>query len=462
MNFGKVFITALCVALTAAMLSLFWLATSIAAFVGAVTFAGAFLGGFLVALTSEAAKTARETVAPPVEIKIAPPEIIKRPHKAIDELPSSALLEAIMESAREGILVLDEKMRVAAANGAARRIFSETQGELKSRRLIELTRHQQIYSAFQNALEEGARAEIKIETNIGEKRIFDLRVTPLRDVALFDTAAMNDAATSGKNDAAVRGAIGIFFDITRLEQLERARQEFLSNVSHELRTPLTAILTFVETLESGAIDDAANNRRFLQIIQRNAARMRALIDDILELSAIESGAVSVEIKAARLHQIVNDCFTALDARAKSKDIELHNKVAADARVLADPRRLEQILTNLIDNAIKFNREAGSVTVEHTLVERHLAGDKKIWRDRITVTDTGDGISPEHIKRIFERFYRVDRARSRELGGTGLGLAIVKHLVRMHGGEVSVDSKLGAGSTFAIELPRAITDDEAQT
>ena len=241
----------------------------------------------------------------------------------------------------------------------------------------------------------------------------------------------------------MRGAVGVFFDITRLERLERVRQEFLSNVSHELRTPLTAIITFVETLEDGASEDPANSRRFLSVIRRNAERMRDLINDILELSAIEAGTVSVEPRDVRLASLVGECFTALASRAEERRVSLRSEVAAEVLVRADARRLEQMLTNLVDNAIKFNREGGEVVVTH----ERVAG-----RDRVTVRDTGEGIAPEHLPRIFERFYRVDRARSREMGGTGLGLAIVKHLARAHGGEATVSSAPGEGSAFTIELP----------
>src|SRR5918911_842665 len=189
------------------------------------------------------------------------------------------------------------------------------------------------------------------------------------------------------SDAKVRGAIGVFFDITRLERLERVRQEFLSNVSHELRTPLTAIRTFVETLAEGALDDPAHNRRFLSIIDRNAARMHDLIDDILELSAIEAGTVTVERAPVRLHSLVQDVLTALAARAQEREIELQNEVGVDVLVAADARRLEQMLTNLTDNAIKFNRAGGRVRVTH---------EQRNGRDRIHVADTGEGIAPEHI------------------------------------------------------------------
>ncbi|HYE65385.1 MAG TPA: ATP-binding protein [Pyrinomonadaceae bacterium] len=340
--------------------------------------------------------------------------------------PADALLKATMNGMREGVLVLDQAMRVVASNRAARQVFDQVEGALESHRLSELTRNSFIYSAFRAALERGERAEVKVEMRGDERRVFDLRVVPLR---------LDDEKNS-------RGAIGVFFDITQLEHLERVRQEFLSNVSHELRTPLTAILAFVETLEEGAVDDLENNRRFLSVIRKNAVRMHNLIDDILELSAIEAGKVLIEPKDVGLHSVVSDVITALAARADSRRITIRNEVPAGATVFADARRLEQMLTNLIDNAIKFNREGGVVKIRH----------EQGARDLISITDTGEGIPVEHVERIFERFYRVDRARSRELGGTGLGLAIVKHLARAHGGEVSVHSKIGEGSTFIIDLP----------
>jgi two-component system phosphate regulon sensor histidine kinase PhoR len=337
----------------------------------------------------------------------------------------SALLEAMMNGMREGMLVVDEGMRVVASNRMALEIFSGVEGALETRRLSELTRNPSINNAFIAALRRNEQSETKVEMQGTGGPIFDLRVVPLR-----------------LDEENSRGAMGVFFNITRLERLERVRQEFLSNVSHELRTPLTAIIAFVETLEDGALADQESNRRFLSIIRKNAERMHNLIDDILELSAIEAGMVQVEVEAVRLYPLVNDVLTALASRAEARAITLKNEVAAQAIVFADARRLEQMLMNLVHNAIKFNRENGLVTIRHERTER----------DRISVVDTGDGIPPEHIKRIFERFYRVDRARSREMGGTGLGLAIIKHLARAHGGEVSVQSTPGEGSTFVIEFP----------
>jgi two-component system, OmpR family, phosphate regulon sensor histidine kinase PhoR len=365
-----------------------------------------------------------------------------------ENVPAHELLEAILNSMREGMLVVDGEMRVVASNAAARGLFGfgEDAGGGRAQRQLprlgELTRHPEVLSAYLGAVERGERVEAKVELMDSERRVFDLRVAPLqqRNAA---TGAQRGAAATGGQASPARGAIGVFFDITRLERLERVRQEFLSNVSHELRTPLTAIRTFIETLADGALDDADNNRRFLSIIDRNAARMHSLIDDILELSAIEAGTATFEVVPVPLRALIDDVLTSLAARAAERRLTLRNEVAEDVSVYADARRLEQMLTNLCDNAIKFNAEGGAVRIGH---------ERAGGRDRISVTDTGEGIAPEHIRRIFERFYRVDRARSRALGGTGLGLAIVKHLALAHGGQASVQSVSGEGSTFTIELP----------
>ncbi|HKG15954.1 MAG TPA: ATP-binding protein, partial [Pyrinomonadaceae bacterium] len=338
----------------------------------------------------------------------------------------------------EAVVIIDSTMRVVALNNSARGVFRAGGGgdsALSPRRLSDLTRNPSIYSAFAAAVARGERAEVKVEIlrgiDSGEARgVYDLRVAPLRQ----------REAVYGSD---VRGAVGVFFDITRLERLERVRQEFLSNVSHELRTPLTSIITSVETLEDVGADERETALRFLPVIRRNAERMKALINDILELSAIEAGTVAVEPARVRLSSLVGECFTALAPRADARGVRLVNDVRPDASVRADARRLEQMLTNLVDNAIKYTSAGGEVRVSH---ERGGA------RDRVHVTDAGEGIAAEHLPRIFERFYRVDRARSREMGGTGLGLAIVKHLARAHGGEATARSEPGRGSTFTIELP----------
>ena len=347
---------------------------------------------------------------------------------AAESFELSKLFEATMIGMREGLLVVNRDMRVIASNKAAYRLFNPTPRKLETQRLTELTRNPAVYSAFLDALKGIERSGVKVETHGPERLVFDLRVVPL-------------AGTNGREP---EGALGVFFDITRVERLESVRQEFLSNVSHELRTPLTAILAFVETLETGAMEDQESNHRFLEIIRKNASRMHGLIDDILELTSIEGGNVQVRLARIELHALVNEVVSSLATKAFAQGIIITNSVAPEAMVYADARRLEQMLTNLIENGIKFNREKGRVTISY----------ETGTRDRILVEDTGEGIPSQHLERLFERFYRVDRARSREMGGTGLGLAIVKHLALLHGGEVTVTSELGKGSTFTIHLPPA--------
>jgi len=347
--------------------------------------------------------------------------------KTDETFAASSLFQATLAGMREGLLVVDKDMRVVASNPAARKLFSSSLTKLDSQRLTELTRNPAIYSAFLDGLKGNEVSGVKVETHGPERQVFDLRVVPVGDV----------------NGHSAEGALGVFSDITRTERLELVRQEFLSNVSHELRTPLTAILAFVETLESGANEDPESCQRFLSIIRKNASRMHELIDDILELTALEGGNIQLRATPVDLHALVNDVCASLTTQAQARNITLSNNVAEGVFVYADSRRLEQMLTNLIDNGLKFSHENGAVSISY----------ENGVRDRILVTDNGDGIPAQHLERLFERFYRADRARSRETGGTGLGLAIVKHLALLHGGEVTVESELGKGSTFILHLPK---------
>jgi two-component system phosphate regulon sensor histidine kinase PhoR len=347
--------------------------------------------------------------------------------KADKIFAAGSLFEATLGGMREGLLVVNKDMRVVASNPAAHRLFNPSLAKLNSQRLTELTRNPAIYSAFLDGLKGKEVKDVKVETHGPERQIFNLRVVPIGEV----------------NGNGAEGALGVFFDITRTERLELVRQEFLSNVSHELRTPLTAIMAFVETLEDGAREDPESCQRFLSIIRKNASRMHGLIDDILELTLIEGGNIQLRAETVDLHALVNDVCNSLTTQAKSRNITLENNVAAKTLIYADPRRLEQMLTNLVDNGIKFSHENGHVSISHESGER----------DQILVTDDGDGIPAQHLNRLFERFYRVDRARSRDMGGTGLGLAIVKHLALLHRGEVTVESELGKGTTFTLHLPK---------
>lgn len=345
-------------------------------------------------------------------------------NKKKNEKISPVVLNKIFETMRESVIVVGADTRVLSSNAAAYNAFGRRNGALENKRLTEIVRDLTLHEAFRRALERAESSDVELEIPSLENRKYDVHVAPIE----------LDEQT---------GAIGVFYDITQIERLETVRQEFLSNISHELRTPLTSILAFVETLEDGAINDEANNRHFLSVIRKNANRMHRLVDDISELSIIESGKIALDKRAVNLNFLIEEIFTNLSGKARKHKVRLINVVAPETFVFADGARLEQMLTNLIDNAVKFNSENGSVTVGHSRDES---------KDTISIGDTGEGISGEHIERIFERFYRTDRARSREIGGTGLGLAIVKHLARLHDGEISVSSNVGKGATFTLELP----------
>ncbi|MEO6725633.1 MAG: ATP-binding protein [Blastocatellia bacterium] len=346
------------------------------------------------------------------------------------------LLRSILTSVAEGLVITGRNSEVLLINDAARNLFSL--GERPVIRLTDISRDPNAHRSFSNVLADGGHIEARLEvrgTPSQDKRILRLHAAPLR-----------------LNDDAIDGVVCAFIDITTIERLERIRQEFLSNVSHELRTPLAAITAYTETLIDGGIDDADNSLRFLHTIHRNAERMRALVNDVSELSAIESGAVKLSAERLLLRQLVSDIFNGLAPRAVQHGVRLDNQVAEEFCVTADRRRLEQILINLVDNAIKFNHPGGNITVtaEHDNAHHQI----------IRVRDTGSGIPAEHLPRVFERFYRVDRARSRDAGGTGLGLAIVKHLALAHGGEAYVISEAGQGSEFSIKLPQRPPDAES--
>src|SRR4030095_7487281 len=240
-----------------------------------------------------------------------------------DTFALGKLFEATMNGMREGLLVVDKDMRVVASNTAAHGLFNLSRAKLDAQRLTELTRNPAIYSAFLDALKGTERSGVKVETHGPERLVFDLRVVPLTN--------SNGKRPEGSAQGAY-GALGVFIDVTRIERLEQVRQEFLSNVSHELRTPLTAMLAFIETLEAGAIDDKEASLRFLSIIRRNARRMQDLIDDTLELSAIESGNVQVRAELIELAPIVGDVIGSLATKASAQGIVVSSAVARDAMV----------------------------------------------------------------------------------------------------------------------------------
>lgn len=334
-----------------------------------------------------------------------------------------SLAEVIM-ALSEAVIVVSDNLTVVNANKTATDLFSANGESLKGMRLSEVTRDIVIHKSFKKALKNKNPTPSDVKFSIGNDRSFDVNIAPL-------------------HTADYKAAIGVFAETTRIEQLEKVRQEFLSNISHELRTPLTSIVAFVETLESGAIDDEKNNRRFLSTIRRNAARMQHLINDISELASIETGKSSIEISEVNLYSVVSGLLDGFQKKGSEIGVVFENLVPQDMQVKADPFRLEQILVNLIDNAVKFNKENGWVQIRAHQFENETA---------IEVEDSGEGIPADQLARIFERLYRVDRSRTQEIRGTGLGLSIVKHLTLLHGGEINVESTIGTGSLFTLRLP----------
>jgi len=237
----------------------------------------------------------------------------------------------------------------------------------------------------------------------------------------------------------------VFHDLSRLKKMESARKDFVANVSHELRTPLSLIKGYVETLQDGAKDSPETASRFLGIIERNADRLQLLIEDLLVISEVESGRVTLSLQSVPLRSVTAKVMDDFRAKAAAKRIELVNQVP-DLPLWSDPGRLEQVLTNLLDNGIKYGYEDSTIVVAARIIEGDMV--------HVSVEDQGPGIPAEDLDRIFERFYRLDKARSREQGGTGLGLSIVKHLVHSHGGKVWVTSQPGKGSTFHFTIPLA--------
>jgi two-component system phosphate regulon sensor histidine kinase PhoR len=253
------------------------------------------------------------------------------------------------------------------------------------------------------------------------------------------------ASTISRMAAQLRELIDkLHLESSRLERVERMRKDFVANVSHELRTPLTAIRGYAETLLDGALEDGQNNRRFLEIIKAHTIRLNNIASDLLTLSELESGLNTSEPEAVSVRAVLETALRTVEAQARIQNVHLVSGTIEDFEVMGYRIRLEQALVNLLDNAVKFNKPGGEVRIEST---RALDGS-----GFISVSDTGVGIPAEDLMRIFERFYRIDRARSREVGGTGLGLSIVKHVVERMNGSVTVVSEVGTGSTFTIKLP----------
>jgi two-component system, OmpR family, phosphate regulon sensor histidine kinase PhoR len=332
--------------------------------------------------------------------------------------------EVLFNSMVEGLLLLDERGRIQLANRAFANLFGVTI-DIRGRTLMEALRLHEL-AELVNSLD-------------SQKQVlgYELKLSGLSESWVQINAA---AICNGRGER--HGTVLVFHDLTRLKQLENSRQEFVANVSHELRTPLSLIKGYVETLLDGARDNPGVATKFLQTIDRNAERLKLLIEDLLTISELESGRVKLSFQAVSLSPLIAKVFEDFKARAAAKSMTLSNQ-APDLAVSADADRLEQVLGNLVDNAIKYGRANGAVTIGGSAKD---GGQVEVF-----VQDDGPGIPPEALERVFERFYRVDKARAREQGGTGLGLAIVKHIIQTHGGRVWATSEVGHGTTFYFTL-----------
>ena len=349
----------------------------------------------------------------------------------IDRLSvESSRREAILTSMVEGVLAVDNEMRVMFCNPAFARAVNVSAPVPERLPVLELVRDPAFLDILSRAVVTGKSVVERLQVADAGGRSYAIHAAPL--------------TRSPKG-----GAIAVLHDVTDLERLERVRRDFVANVSHELRTPLTAISGYAETLLDGALEDPENNRKFVEIIRAHSIRLNNIASDLLTLSELESGRPDLPAEPVPLRAALEAAARVVESEARVRGVAIHWGVVDDARILGHRIRLEQAIVNLLDNAVKFNRPGGEVRIE--------AASAGNGQARVTIADTGIGIPSEDQPRIFERFYRVDKARSREVGGTGLGLSIVKHVIERMGGSVGVESQLGKGSKFTITLPEAVSD-----
>jgi len=342
-------------------------------------------------------------------------------------------LQTILKGMTEGVLVVDGRARILMVNDALRQLLSLS-SDVSDRMPVEIIRNAELEDAIRKAIQDGENVALELDFDKAGEKTIEVSV-----VSIHPSGTRTEEDSEG-----IRGAVAVFHDITRLKQLEKIRQDFVANVSHELRTPLTTIKGYAETLLDGALkEDQAF--QFIQVIQRHTDRLTKIVEDLLMLSKIETKEFQLKMETISLPNLVDDIIDFVKKPAEKKRISLsRHDMPSSLVVRADRSYLEQILINLLDNAIKYTPEGGKVIVS--------AVEKDSENIQFSIEDNGIGIPKEDLSRIFERFYRVDKGRSKELGGTGLGLSIVKHLVQAHGGRVWVESQLGKGSTFYFTLP----------
>jgi two-component system, OmpR family, phosphate regulon sensor histidine kinase PhoR len=357
---------------------------------------------------------------------------------------------AILGSMVEGVAVIDAKERIAFCNQAFARILSVDPAAGVGRPLLEVVRQADLVALARRALQSGEHVQGDLVIGTIAQQSFDVTVAP---IPALDAQSEAGAATGGAETAGAtarqdlqRGAVIVLHDISELRRLERVRQDFVANVSHEFRTPLTAIQGFSETLLGGALEDQQNNRRFLEIIRDHAQRLGRLTDDLLKLARIEAGKLELEFHPVPLADIIESCAATSLLKASQRNLSLDVEFPKELpAVRGDASLLREVLQNLLDNAVQYTSPGGKVSLNAARRDSEVV---------VTVTDTGIGIPLADKERIFERFYRVDAARSREVGGTGLGLSIAKHIVEAHGGRIWVESAVGQGSQFHFAIPLA--------
>ncbi|MGH9378063.1 MAG: sensor histidine kinase [Terriglobia bacterium] len=339
----------------------------------------------------------------------------------------SARREAILKSMVEGVLAVDNDSRVIFCNDSFARLVGARLPLPARLPLLDLARDPSLTGMLAQVLATHEPLRQTLQLAAADGRVFEVQAAPLAGPAHT-------------------GALAILHDITDLERLERVRKDFVANVSHELRTPLTAIRGYSEALLDGGLEDPEQNRKFLEVILNHSIRLNNIASDLLVLSELESARGQPEQDRVSIRAAVDAALRAVEVEAEARAVSLVRGQVEEAEVLGSRVRLEQALINLVTNAVKFNRPGGAVRLEATMFAEGSVS--------ITVSDNGIGIPSEALSRIFERFYRVDKARSREVGGTGLGLSIVKHVIERMGGSVKVESQVGKGATFTVTLPAA--------
>ncbi|MCZ8518332.1 MULTISPECIES: two-component system histidine kinase PnpS [Paenibacillus] len=343
-------------------------------------------------------------------------------------------LKSVLESMTSGVIMIDRDGKIALLNRSAEEILGFSAKELLGKSFNQAKQQYEFTQLIQECIDVRDHIRDEVIFYYPKERILEINLNPI-------------AEAGGEWE----GLLIVLHDITAVRRLERMRSEFVANVSHELKTPIAAVKGFAETLLAGALNDKETARSFLQIIFDESERLNRLIGDILELSKIESKRIPLQFSPVHLKTFVEDCVHVMNTEAKKKGIELELQADSDFYMEADEDRLRQILINLLSNGISYTPEGGKVRMK---IEQLVCGKEVTESDKVrfTIADTGIGIPKKDLPRIFERFYRVDKARSRSSGGTGLGLSIVKHLVELHKGTIRVESEVGVGTKFIFEMP----------